>query len=181
MFNLTCCKFVRFKENTLTHYFQNHQSKQIKHPPQCHLYEECPLRDGIQGWNQGGEVQLLAKMFEFRHSVGYNPDRKIESPYPSSDQIPHIGKKEKVSLIAQRQILPKFLVTTCIFNQKHYLFEKFLGTKSRNTKQFPVGLSPKIILLYRTSDQKLPLLCCCFVAPTRCGLFHHSLNLCRKP
>ena len=158
MFNLTCCKFVRFKENTLTHYFQNHQSKQIKHPPQCHLYEECPLRDGIQGWNQGGEVQLLAKMFEFRHSVGYNPDRKIESPYPSSDQIPHIGKKEKVSLIAQRQILPKFLVTTCIFNQNHYLFEKFLGTKSRNTKQFPVGLSPKIILLYRTSDQKLSLL-----------------------
>ena len=156
MFNLTCCKFVRFKENTLTHYFQNHQSKQIKHPPQCHLYEECPLRDGIQGWNQGGEVQLLAKMFEFRHSVGYNPDRKIESPYPSSDQIPHIGKKG-ISKSSQTN-QPKFLLTTCIFNQNHYLFEKFLGTKSRNTKQFPVGLSPKIILLYRTSDQKLSLL-----------------------
>ena len=154
MFNLTCCKFVGFKENTLTHYFQNHYSKQIKHPPQGYSYKE--IRMSIKEWNQGGELQLLAKMFEFRHSVEYNPDQKIESPYPSSDQIPHIGKKG-ISKSSQTN-QPKFLLTTCIFNQNHYLFEKFLGTKSHNIKQCPVGLSPKIILLYRTSDQKLPLL-----------------------
>ena len=33
-----CCKFVDFKEITLTHSFQNHYIKQVKHPPQDFPY-----------------------------------------------------------------------------------------------------------------------------------------------
>ena len=60
-----------------------------------------------------GRVSLQAQKFERSFSIGYYPHQKIESPCPSSDPRPHIGKK---SLIAFRQILPKMLPVACIFS-----------------------------------------------------------------
>ena len=43
IFHLICCKFVALKENTLTHFFQNHNSKQTKHPHQSCSYGEIRM------------------------------------------------------------------------------------------------------------------------------------------
>ena len=51
------------------------------------------------------------------------------------------------------------------------------GTTPLNTKQYPAGLSPWIIPQVSPFLPKCPLLWCCFVAPTLCGLSSLPLNL----
>ena len=78
-------------------------------------------------------------------------------------------------LIAFRQILPKFLPpVTCIFSYTIITYFKSSKTKSLSTKQCSAVLSPRIIPLYPPFDQNCPLHWCCFVAPTRFGLFPFS-------
>ena len=90
---------------------------------------------------------MQAKKFELPPPVACTPHQNIESPRPSPDHSPHIGKK--VSLIAFRQILPKILPAVCIFSHTVMIYvKKYNGTKSLNTKQYPAGLSPRIIPHY---------------------------------
>ena len=62
-------KFIDLKENTLTHSFQNHYSKRVKHPPQGFPYEDQDvlLKEGIWG------VSLQTQKFELSPFVGYHP------------------------------------------------------------------------------------------------------------
>ena len=56
--------------------------------------------------------------------------------------------EEKVSLIAFRQILTKILTATYFFSSTIMTnFKKVIGYKSLNPKQYPGGLSPRIIPL----------------------------------
>ena len=91
----------------------------------------------------GGGVSLQAKTFELFTSVEYHPHQKIEST--CSLITDHI--LEKNILIAFRQILSKILLEACIFSNTimAYLKKKLIGTKFLSTKQYPAGLSPKII------------------------------------
>ena len=67
-------------------------------------------------------------------------------PLPSADHRPHIGKK--VFLIAFRQILPKILPAADSFSDTVITnLKNFIENKSLNTKQYPAGLSPRIIPL----------------------------------
>ena len=82
----------------------------------------------------------------------------------------HISGK-KVSLIDFRQILPEILPVMCIFSYTIMTYLKNLeGTKSLNTKQFPAGLSPRIMHQVSPFLPKCPLLWWCSVALTRCRL-----------
>ena len=59
----------------------------------------------------------------------------------------------------------------CIFSYTIMTYLKNLeGTKSLNTKQFPAGLSPRIMRQVSPFLPKCPLLWWCSVAPTRCRL-----------
>ena len=73
--------------------------------------------------------------------------------------------KKKEFLIAFRQILPKFLPTTCIFS---YAVITYLKSSLELNPQFPAGLSLKIIHRIRLLTKNAPSFC--FVAPTRWGL-----------
>ena len=68
------------------------------------------------------------------------------SPHPSLGHRPHI--RQKLSLIACRQILPKIWSAVRIFISFFMTYLKnFTGLKSLNTKQCPAGLSSRIIAL----------------------------------
>ena len=64
--------------------------------------------------------------------------------FPSPNLRPHI--RRKVSLIVFRQILPKTLSAVHIFsNTIMSNLKKLIWNKPLNKKQFPAGLSPRII------------------------------------
>ena len=120
IFILTCCKYGPSKENTLTDFFQNHHSKQTKHPAR-------EKNEGGEG--RGGHMQ--AKKFELPPCVGYTNHQKLESSRPSPDHRSHIENIFAGDMHFQLH--------------NHNLFEKVLGTKSLNVKRCPIGLSPRII------------------------------------
>ena len=100
----------------------------------------CPAKKKNFFW---GGVSLQAKTFELFPTVEYHPHQKIESTcLLITDHI-----LEKKILIAFRQILSKILLEACIFSNTimAYLKKKLIGTKFLSTKQYPAGLSPKII------------------------------------
>ena len=92
----------------------------------------CPTK----GWNLGG----LPASQKVRTSsyVWYHPHQKIESPCP-------LITDHTLSLIAFRQILSKMLPEACIFSNTIMNLKRLVRTKSLNTRQCPVGLSPRII------------------------------------
>ena len=112
VFKLTCSKYIDLKESTLTHSFQNHHSKQIKHPPQGFLMgvSGCPTKGGNLG------VFQQARKFELSNSVGYYPHQKTKFSCPLI--ILHILKKRYLL-----QILDKFY-------QKFLLRHAFSVTQS---------------------------------------------------
>ena len=138
------------KENTLTHSFQNHDSIQIKHPPQSFTYGKirmsgCPTKGGKIFFFFGGGSPYKPKSLNFALLWDITPT-KIYPPCPLiTDYI--LGKK--VSLIAFREILPKILPEGCIFSNTiiNYL-KQLVGIKSFNAKQCSSGLSPRIIPHY---------------------------------
>ena len=90
-------------------------------------------------------------------SVRYHLNQKIESPRPSPDHKLHIGEKGISNFTKNFACI--FITYTIITYLK-----KLDGTKSLNTKQCPVGLSPTIIpqvspFLPKVSPP-LMLLCC---------------------
>ena len=97
------------------------------------------------------------------------PIKKSSSLVPLLIPDHILGKK--VSLIDFRQILPEILPVMCIFSYTIMTYLKNLeGTKSLNTKQFPAGLSPRIMHQVSPFLPKCPLLWWCSVALTRCRL-----------
>ena len=144
-FNLTCCKFVALKKNTLTHSFQNHYSKQTKHPPQAFLFigrSECPTK----GRNlEQSTYKRQSLNFPLLLDITFSPQfhRKIEPPYPPFYHRPHIGKK--VSIIAFRQNLQNIWFAACIVSHTLMTYlKKLVETKSSNTKHCQAGLSSRI-------------------------------------
>ena len=135
MFILTCCKSVALKENTLTHSFQNHCSKQTKHSSKFFLRKQLGCH--TEGRNCGSGSPCKTKSLNFPPSVGYHP--QFSSPPLTKDNI----LEKKVFLIAFRQILPKILPLAIIFSNIIMTnLKKLIGNKSLNTKQCPAGLSP---------------------------------------
>ena len=138
-------------ENTLMHSFQNYYCKHTKYPPTTCLYgrdQDVSLMEAIVG----GWLPLQAKDFELPPSVGYTPHSH-----------PYLHKNWFLSSLPWSQAtywernicnsfwtsFTKFFVCGMHFQlHNHNLFEKLLGTKSLNTKQCPVGLSPKNCTLY---------------------------------
>ena len=132
------------KENTLTHSFQNHYSKRIKHPPQGFLYGK--IRMSHKGREFGG-FPYKQKSLNFPF-CWISPPLKIWLPLFPDHRL-HIDKK--VSLIAFRKILLKFLPEACIFSNTIMTYlKKVVEIKSFNTRiiQCPAGLSPRIIPHY---------------------------------
>ena len=85
------------------------------------------------------------------------PIKKSSSLVPLLIPDHILGKK--VSLIDFRQILPEILPVMCIFSYTIMTYLKNLeGTKSLNTKQFPAGLSPRIMHQVSPFLPKCPLL-----------------------
>ena len=110
IFNLTCYKFVTLKENTLTHSFQNHFSKQTNHPLRVFFIERsgCPTKG--RNWR---EVSLQTQKFEIYPSIDITPTKKW-SPHVSlliKDQI-----LEKSICNSFWRILPKILPAPRIFS-----------------------------------------------------------------
>ena len=80
-------------------------------------------------------------------AVAYQLHQKTECPCPSLDHRPHIGKNV-FKLRAFRQILPKVLPTASIFSNIIMInLEKFIGSKTLNTKQCSARLFSRIFLL----------------------------------
>ena len=93
------------KENTLTHYFQNYYSKQIKHLLQIFPYGEkdVPLKETIrEGWSPCKPKSLSFCWISL----------------PPKNWVPLITDHtlEKKCLIAFRKVLPKLLPAACIFS-----------------------------------------------------------------
>ena len=110
IFNLTCYKFVTLKENTLTHSFQNHFSKQTNHPFRVFFIERsgCPTKG--RNWR---EVSLQTQKFEIYPSIDITPTKKW-SPHVSpliKDQI-----LEKSICNSFWRILQKILPAARIFS-----------------------------------------------------------------
>ena len=111
-FNLTCCKYVALKKNTLIHSFENNSIRQTKLTTQGFPYEEIRISDQRRKLEEGSyllNVQILNLTLPLdvtRHS--------LQSACLSPDRRPLIGKK--VSLIAFRQVLPNILPATRIFS-----------------------------------------------------------------
>ena len=158
IFDCTCCKSFALKENTNS----KRWGEQV-----------VPPREGIGG------SPCIPKGFNFPLLLDMAPTKKSSSLalLHNADHI--LGKK--VSLIVFRQFLPNILPVACIFSYTIMTYLKKLdGTKTLNTKQCPVGLSPRIIPHITSFLPKWPLLWCCFVGTTLCGLSPLRLNLCGK-
>ena len=135
IFNLTCCKFVALKENTLTHSFQNHYSKQTKHSSEFSLSsdQDVTLRERIRG---SGPL-CKAKSLNFPVCWISPP-----VPLPFPDHRPHIGNKN-ISNSFQTNFTKKFSWGT--YFKQHTIMtdlKKLTGNKSLNTR-----LSSRIISL----------------------------------
>ena len=121
----------------------------------------------------------MPKGFNFPLLLDMAPTKKSSSPVLLLN-TDHILRK-KVSLIVFRQFLPNILPVACIFSYTIMTYLKKLdGTKTLNRKQCPAGLSPRIIPHITSFLPKWPLLWCCFVGTTLCGLSPLRLNLCGK-
>ena len=118
----------------------------------------------------------MPKGFNFPLLLDMAPTKKSSSAVLLLN-TDHILAK-KVSLIVFRQFLPNILPVACIFSYTIMTYLKKLdGTKTLNTKQCPAGLSPRIIPHITSFLLKWPLLWCCFVGTTLCGLSPLRLNL----
>ena len=131
------------KENTLTHSFQNHYSKQTKHPHQGFPYREIRMSNKLRGllWEWS---PWTPKSLNFSLLLDMTPTKRLSPfiPFLITNHI--LGKK--VSLIAFIQILPKILPAACMFSYTIMTYlEKLDGTKSLNTKQCPAWLCSRII------------------------------------
>ena len=130
------------KENALTHSFQNHYSKLIRHTAQGFPdgRSSCPTKGGnLWGPSASQKVWTFSNCW-----ISLPP--KIEWLCPLITL--HILEKQ-VSLTALRQILSKVLPEACIFSNTIVTYlKKFIGTKSLDTKQCPAGLSLRIIPHY---------------------------------
>ena len=117
IFKLTCSKVIYLKENTLTHSFENHYSKRIKHPLQGFFKgrSDAPLKEGIW-WSPWKPKSLY-----FFLLLDISQTKKTEFPCPLITN--HILEK-KVSLIAFRRILSKILPEACIFSNTIMTFLK---------------------------------------------------------
>ena len=109
--NLTCCKFVALKENTLSHSFQNYYCNQTKHTPQS-VFNGLSEFATKGGTGEGSEP----------------PHQKNEpSPFPSciTPSLPWLQTTywEKVSLISFRQNLLFFACGAHFQCRNHDLFE----------------------------------------------------------
>ena len=82
IFSLTCCKFVALKKNALTHSFQNHYSRQTKHPPQGFPFGEIRMSHQGRKMGAGWGVSLQTQKFDISPPVGYHPTRKLSLPVP---------------------------------------------------------------------------------------------------
>ena len=143
MFSLTCCEFVSLKENTPTHSFQNHYSKQTKHPPQSLPYGE--IRMSHWGKEMGGGSLWKPKSLNFPLLLDIIPNKKL-SPYVHTLTTVTTYLEKKISLITFRQILPKLLFAAYIFsNTTMTNLKKLIEKKSLNTKQCSAELSPRNI------------------------------------
>ena len=100
IFKITCWKFIDLKENTLNNDFQNHYSKEIKHPPPVFCYGEIL---GIWG------SPFNSKSLNFPHLLDITPTKILSLLI--TDHI-----LEKASLVAFRQIILKIFAETCIFS-----------------------------------------------------------------
>ena len=148
IFDFTCCKLFALKENTNSKRWGD---------------QVVPPREGTGG------SPCIPKGFNFPLLLDMAPTKKSSSPalLHNADHI--LGKK--VSLIVFRQFLPNILPVACIFSYTIMTYLKKLdGNKTLNTKQCPAGLSPRIIPHTTPFLLKWPLLSCCFVGPTLCGL-----------
>ena len=150
IFNFTCCKFVAFKDN-LSHFFHNRYNKQSKHTPQRVPYRGSGFLTFflipiilcltlLLDVNSTKQLSLLSFVhFSFRSSLNGRPP---------------IG--QNVSILASRQILPKYLPAVLIFS--------VIGIKFLYTRQCLPALSPIIIppvsSLQPTMHPSLILLCC---------------------
>ena len=91
------------------------------------------------------ESSCNPKSLNFSLLPDITPTKKLVSPVPPLI-TDHILGKKKVSIIAFRQILPRIFPATCIFSYAiKRFFKKLIGTLSLNTKQWTVGLLPRII------------------------------------
>ena len=114
IFNLTCCKFVALKENTLTHFFQN----------QFSLWgdQDVTLRESI--WAPPSKTKSL----NFPLLLGITPTKTLGFPVPPLI-TDHILEIKKLCLIAFRQLVVYVFSKTIMTNMK-----KFIKNKSFNTK-----------------------------------------------
>ena len=116
-----------------------------------------------------GGLPAYPKVLTFPFCWILPPPKNLVLPPFSSIQTTYW--EEKVSLIVFRQFLPNILPVACIFSYIIMIYLKKLDrTKTLNTKQCPAGLSPRIIPHITPFLPKWPLLWCCFVGPTLCGL-----------
>ena len=127
------------KTHFLLYSFQNYYSNQIKHTPHV--------------WSKFATNEETSEDSKTVH-------QKIDCcPFPSclTPFFPwlQITYWKKVSPIAFRQILPKFLPMVHIFSFIIWTYlKKFIGIKILSTKQYPAELSPWSIPIYSPSCQK---------------------------
>ena len=133
IFNLTCYKFVPLKENTLTHCFENHYSKQTKHPLEFFLWGD-----------QDVTLSQRTKSLNFSLLLDITSTKKLGALVPPLIKDHTL---ERRSLIAFRPI-PKILPAVYIFSNTIMTnLKELIGSKSLYTKQCPARLSPRIIPL----------------------------------
>ena len=113
----------------------------------------CPTNGGnwVRSFLAGSPCK--PKNVEFPLLLDITPTQKSSPPIPFL-MTDHILKKKKK--------LPKILPVTCTFSHKVLTYLKNLGgTKFLNTKQYPAGLSPRIMPQVSPFLQKIspPLMC----------------------
>ena len=92
-------------------------------------------------------VSLQGKSLNFPLLLDTTPTEKLSPPVPWSQTT--YWKNILVFLIAFRQILSKILPEECIYSNTIMTYlKKLVGTKSINTKKYPVELSPINIPYY---------------------------------
>ena len=101
-------------------------------------YQDVPLRERTEAFS------CKSKPMNFPFLLDIAAIEKLSQPIPLQI-IDHMLQK-KVSLMVFRQILPKILFAVDIFSYTITTYLKKLdGTKPLNTKQCPLGLSPRFI------------------------------------
>ena len=156
------------KEYTLTYSFQNHCSRQIKHPPQSFSNGEtrCPTKK-----KNYGESPCKLKSLHFPLLLNITPNKKIESTCPLITD--HLSEKKGFNNFETDFI--KSSAEACIFSNTIMTYlKKLIGTKFQQDhlpELFPIVLlsilwetlemgefhpTAKNVLIYPT--RKIPLM-----------------------